>query len=57
MDRYSDLQLLLYAIGSKTLGCKIAKILILIPNNNIVNTPIDIDYITERVSELIENLV
>jgi hypothetical protein len=56
MERYSDLRLFLYGIALKTLGCKIIKILILKPDSNVANIPIDIDYVIGQVPGLIENL-
>ncbi|MDR1890924.1 MAG: PD-(D/E)XK nuclease family protein [Puniceicoccales bacterium] len=56
MERYSGLQLFLYGIALKTLGCKTIKILILKPDSSIANTPIDIDYIIGQVPRLMENL-
>jgi hypothetical protein len=56
MERYFGLQLLLYGIALKTLGFQTVGMLILKPGSNIVNTPIDVDYILGQVPESMERL-
>ncbi|MDR1528650.1 MAG: PD-(D/E)XK nuclease family protein [Puniceicoccales bacterium] len=56
MERYSGLQLLLYGIALKTLGFKTVGILMLKPDSNIANAPIDVSYILEQVPGLMGKL-